>query len=521
MSCWLAFLLGCITAEDIDRRADPDGDGFDASEDCDEGDADRHPGAMERCNGADDDCDGLVDEEGAFGEIPGFLDADHDGWGAESAQGCDGRVGFSRTEGDCDDEAPLVHPEAEERCGNHVDDDCDPETRCEASGELDASGAGDFYPLWAPGISASACDTDGDGRDELVIGSASGSLEAWFWNDEAPGRERLQTGLGPIASIHCGDLDGDSAQDLVLHVSAVPQTVAVLWGSTSTRFADRSTRPLSFDAFEVQPGAQLTIDFDEHGDGPGVLLATRSVEGPAWLRWAELGPDLSTPATPDAFHARLPAGDVSALGARDLLGVGTHQLLLVPSAPSGPELFRVADAGAYETNTTLAASRPVVTPFTGTQARFPSRGGDVDGDGLNDLVALLARPTSPPQHEVVFASAPLPSGAQISESDWPRVVLPDFGSVDELALPDLNVDGRADLVALTWSGDAALLRVAYAPSPGQLADWTVQATIAFDDASGAGGALVHGDFDGDGFSDLAAIVPSSTPRAWVRFAEGY
>lgn len=40
---------------------DSDGDGYFAEEDCDDGDAQIHPGAEERCNGLDDDCDGATD----------------------------------------------------------------------------------------------------------------------------------------------------------------------------------------------------------------------------------------------------------------------------------------------------------------------------------------------------------------------------------------------------------------------------------------------------------------------------
>ncbi len=41
---------------------DADGDGHDASADCDDTDPKVHPGAEERCNGVDDDCDGQTDE---------------------------------------------------------------------------------------------------------------------------------------------------------------------------------------------------------------------------------------------------------------------------------------------------------------------------------------------------------------------------------------------------------------------------------------------------------------------------
>jgi len=55
-----------------------------------------------------------------------FADADGDGYGdlATSALGCDGDAGWALHSGDCDDEDPAVHPDANDIC-NGIDDNCD------------------------------------------------------------------------------------------------------------------------------------------------------------------------------------------------------------------------------------------------------------------------------------------------------------------------------------------------------------------------------------------------------------
>ncbi len=147
--------------------------------DCDDDDADVHPGATEVCNGFDDDCDGQNNEGNAGGGEPcltgqlglcsagtltcvgtgllcqpnvsplpevctGGLDEDCDGFidanDAECAPLCpdadldfysvctgDCRLALGRQCGDCDDTRAGVHPGANEAC-NDRDDDCDGQT---------------------------------------------------------------------------------------------------------------------------------------------------------------------------------------------------------------------------------------------------------------------------------------------------------------------------------------------------------------------------------------------------------
>ena len=87
---------------DIRRIIDRDDDGFVNASDCDDTDAEIHPGALERCNGLDDDCDGIVPD-----------DLDGDGYTDASCGG-----------DDCDDLDEQRHPGAQDVCGDDFDADC-------------------------------------------------------------------------------------------------------------------------------------------------------------------------------------------------------------------------------------------------------------------------------------------------------------------------------------------------------------------------------------------------------------
>ena len=71
----------------VDGDPDADGDGFAASEDCDDENAAISPEADEICDGIDNDCDGSIDPDSSIDAIDWYQDADGDGFGIDTAGG--------------------------------------------------------------------------------------------------------------------------------------------------------------------------------------------------------------------------------------------------------------------------------------------------------------------------------------------------------------------------------------------------------------------------------------------------
>jgi len=144
--------------------------------DCDDYNAEVHPGADELCNGTDDDCDGTVDDNPIDAAV-WYLDTDGDGYGdADNASdpSCDAAPsGTVEDSSDCDDTDPCVHPGAGEPCSG-VDSNCDGEVDescedCTNGGDDDGDGLVDcedgdcFCGQGCAETCDDGLDDDGDG----------------------------------------------------------------------------------------------------------------------------------------------------------------------------------------------------------------------------------------------------------------------------------------------------------------------------------------------------------------------
>ena len=129
----LLLLLACsgppeeeTRVPDSGVRYDIDGDGYFQSEECDDNDPESHPGGVEVCDGKDNDCDGRYDEDAKDATLV-YPDADGDGFAADDAKGspvCKKEKGVVTALGDCDDTDAEVNPDAKEKCGDGIDNDC-------------------------------------------------------------------------------------------------------------------------------------------------------------------------------------------------------------------------------------------------------------------------------------------------------------------------------------------------------------------------------------------------------------
>jgi Putative metal-binding motif/FG-GAP repeat len=175
---------------------DADGDGYDETTDCDDTDPLINPGAAEVCNRADDDCDGDTDESDALDVLTWYLDADMDGSGDPTTEfvACDAAAGYAHNGNDCDDSDPAVGRAATETWYDGVDQDCD------GASDYDADRDGDDSDAWGGGD----CDDSDDG-----VSSDAQELCDDGIDQDCDGVEWTCTDLGLADAIIRGESYGD------------------------------------------------------------------------------------------------------------------------------------------------------------------------------------------------------------------------------------------------------------------------------------------------------------------------
>ena len=491
-----------------DAHADPDGDGWTAAQgDCAPHDPARAPRLPERCDGEDNDCDGQVDEDPVDAEA--WFDGDRDGYGdpAAAVVGCAPPEGFVAAGApDCDDDAALTHPDADERCDG-ADNDCD--------GLVDEDPAVDA-PTWTLDV-----DGDGYGNNADAVTSCAPPSEEWALqgDDCAPEDPEIYPGASEVCNGEDDDCDGLADNP--------PVSDDTLWYPDADRdgFGDAGADGLcapepgwvsnNLDCADldaaVKPGAVEVCNDGVDNDCSG------AAEGCGWP--AEVALDdarLLSPGVPDGFGfgSGLEVADVTGDGHAELL-VGEYQ----GRHPSG------GPVGAVHVYALPLAPDGVRTPTSSWRAARASlelfgsdlSAADFDGDGFQDLaISSMAAASGARGDGAVFVGyGPLPTGTAIEDSfdaqvfhsgAWTDLFGRDVWSGDVLGdgLPAVVIGASAD-----GGGSASGSIFVWAPRAARVVDAEAdaRAILRGDSGSELGWCVTGIDLNGDGVLDLVGGAP--------------
>jgi hypothetical protein len=347
---------------------------------------------------------------------------------------------------------------------------------------LTPTGAGptseDTADLNQDGIADLAVANAGAGTISLLLGSGGGTFQPKF-----------DLTFAQVSTVAVGDLNGDKAPD----VAAANGTSLSIVLSTTTKGASAlSFAPRTDLRQGVAVGAAALADID--GDGKLDLCATVGTKVDVLINTA------ATNATVPSFAAPTPFGMTStvvtplSIKAVDLNGDTHPDLIATFSDGTNTQVFALMNTTTNPGSPTMnvTAIGPKSLPFVAVAV------GDVDGDQFPDVGYMTGDSTG----TLSFNKNTTATGASAPTfgSAIPVMVAP--GTMAATTL-DLNGDGSPDVGAVTATG---LVTVSLGPAFAAHVDVPVAVKNPSNTTpTGAMGAILAADLNGDGTPDLAAL----------------
>ncbi len=435
------------TGEPAPLGQDGDDDGYLLSEDCNDTNPAINPGAEEVCEGVDNNCDGQIDEDV---KNTYYQDSDGDGYGneAEVAKGCSAPNGYVSQGGDCDDSTATgasYNPDVAETCDGE-DNDCDDEVDEGVTLTFYADSDGDGFGV--PGDEVEGCSTP-SGYSEESTDCADDDFSIYPGAPEVCGDDEIN------------DCDG-SADDAASYCDRLSGALTLNAANTDQYWIGRHNG--DYAGYSVAAVGDLT------GDGRSeVLIGVPSED----VQASDAGgfyliDGASTSTDPDEAAIAIILGDVagdqiglSMTAAGDLDGDGYPDFIVGSPVIS---LESTEDGGAFVFYGPLTGSSTVsqTADYTITGAHGGSAtaysmdsAGDFNGDGHPDVLV----------------------GAyyNLDRHDYPGAAHLLYGPIDQ----DISLESGSDVELMGITADA----------------WTGYAVAGI------------GDFNGDGFDDVALGAP--------------
>lgn len=333
-------------------------------------------------------------------------------------------------------------------------------------------------------------DIDGDGRPDIVATHVDGSL--WLYRNTGDMTNPFASpvrigasGWGSYDTLLLTDVNGDGLADIVarrpdgslwLYLNAYGRAAPFTsgtqigsgWGAFTTLVATDVPVPrptTSGDLLATQPSGTMTR-FTNQATRP---YSPHTTIGYGWQAYSQLL-----------------LGDVNGDGRADLIGIRSDGTLwLYPNSGKTGSLF-------------LGADRTEIG-HSGWQNLTHVVAGDVNGDGRVDLIATRSDGSLWLYPNTGNASAPYSAPTQIGASGW--------NGFDRLVAADVNADGKADLIATR--PDGSLVR--YLSNGSLTHPYSTQQSLALSGWQDYP-TIVGGDVNGDGRADLIAVSSTGELR---------